>query len=82
MKNISKLLAACALLAGLFAAPAWAQDNNLPELAAGATKNALAQEALKKDAVCTKCHDDSENAPILSLYQTKHGVRGDSRTPT
>ena len=82
MKTISKLLAACALAAGLFAAPAWAQNNKLPEIAAGATKSALAQDALKKDAVCTKCHDESETAPVLSLYQTKHGVRGDPRTPT
>ena len=40
-----------------------------------------AQESLKKDAICTRCHDESETTPILSLYQTKHGVRGDSRTP-
>jgi len=82
MKNISKLLAACALLAGVFVAPAWAQNNPLPELAAGATQQALTQAALKKDAVCTKCHDESETAPVLSIYQTKHGLRGDSRTPT
>ena len=70
MKNFSKLLVAGALLASVFAAPAWAQDNQLPDLAAGASKSALAQEALKKDAVCTKCHDESETAPVLSLYQT------------
>ena len=40
-----------------------------------------AQESLKKDAICTRCHDESEPAPILSLYQGKHGVRGDPRTP-
>jgi hypothetical protein len=40
-----------------------------------------AEESLKKDAVCTRCHDEGEEAPILSLYQTKHGVRGDARTP-
>jgi DmsE family decaheme c-type cytochrome len=82
MKNFSKLLAAGVLLASLFAAPAWAQDTKLPDLTAGASKSALAQEALKKDAVCTKCHDESETAPVLSIYQTKHGLRGDPRTPT
>ena len=40
-----------------------------------------AAESLKKDAICTRCHDESETTPILALYQTKHGVRGDSRTP-
>ena len=40
-----------------------------------------AQESLKKDAICTRCHDESEATPILSIYQTKHGVRGDARTP-
>ncbi len=34
-----------------------------------------------RDTVCTKCHDESEARPILSLYQTKHGVRADSRAP-
>ncbi len=32
-------------------------------------------------SVCTKCHDESEDQPILSLLQTKHGVTADSRTP-
>ena len=40
-----------------------------------------AQESREKDVLCTRCHDESEPTPILSLYQTKHGVRGDARTP-
>ena len=71
-----KFWAALALAASLLAPAVWAQDAK----PADAT-SALAQEALKKDAVCTKCHDASENAPVLSLYQTRHGVRGDARTP-
>ena len=39
-------------------------------------------ESLKKDAVCTRCHDESETKPLLSIYQTRHGVKADSRTPT
>ena len=38
--------------------------------------------ALKDDAVCTRCHDESETKPILSMYQTRHGVKADARTPT
>jgi DmsE family decaheme c-type cytochrome len=82
MNYVKKLLATCLLLGGAFASGSlWAADNSLPELGAQSEK-AVATQALQKDALCTKCHDESENAPILSLYQTKHGVRGDSRTPT
>jgi len=37
--------------------------------------------ALAKDAVCTKCHDENDNKPILAYYQTRHGVKADPRTP-
>lgn len=58
--------------------------NSLPDDINGEkqAKASHAKEAFKRDAVCTRCHDESENAPILSIYQTKHGVRGDDRTPT
>ena len=36
---------------------------------------------LKRDAVCTRCHDESETKPLLSIYQTRHGVTADARTP-
>ncbi|MDB5811757.1 MAG: Doubled motif protein [Betaproteobacteria bacterium] len=43
---------------------------------------AIADESLKGDAVCTKCHDETEKRkPVLSIYKTRHGVRADSRTP-
>jgi DmsE family decaheme c-type cytochrome len=47
---------------------------------ASAPMNAAAQ-SLRRDAICTKCHDESEAKPILAIYQTKHGVKADSRTP-
>ena len=82
MKLLRQMFTAALLATGLVAASStWAADNKLPELG-GTNKAATAQAALKKDAVCTKCHDESETAPVLSLYQTKHGVRGDARTPT
>jgi DmsE family decaheme c-type cytochrome len=37
--------------------------------------------SLKGDAVCTKCHNESWDKPILALYQTRMGVKGDPRTP-
>lgn len=33
------------------------------------------------DAVCTACHNESWRTPVLAIYQTKHGVKGDARTP-
>jgi DmsE family decaheme c-type cytochrome len=42
-----------------------------------------AQDALKKDAVCTRCHDENASKPnVLYLYQGKHGVRADGAAPT
>lgn len=85
MNIIRKLLVACAILGGMgLAMPLWAADNALPDLGGetAAGKAARAKNALNRDAACTRCHDESESAPILSLYQTKHGVRGDARTPT
>jgi DmsE family decaheme c-type cytochrome len=34
------------------------------------------------DAVCTRCHDQGDAKPVLSIYQTRHGVKADRRTPT
>lgn len=42
---------------------------------------AVADRTLQGDATCTKCHDESEPKPILSIYQTPHGAKADSRTP-
>ena len=38
--------------------------------------------ALTGDARCTKCHDESEEYPVLSIARTKHGVKADKRMPT
>ena len=81
MKIHQQLLAALVVACGLFSMPSRAAEPNLPDLGAGGSKAAQVQQALKRDAVCTRCHDESETAPVLSLYQTKHGVRGDARTP-
>lgn len=37
---------------------------------------------LKGDAVCTRCHDESEEYPVLAIGKTKHGTMADSRTPS
>jgi len=37
---------------------------------------------LRGDAKCTRCHDESDNAPVLAIGKTRHGVMADQRTPT
>lgn len=78
MKLLRKVMMLCAFICGLGGvssalAEASPQQNKGAGQAAG---------ALKEDAICTRCHDESETKPILSIYQTRHGVRADSRTPT
>lgn len=71
MRLIKTFLAMCALLGGIGgASSALAADNPAP-----------ADRTLKGDAVCTRCHDSTELTPILAIYQTNHGVKGDPRTP-
>jgi DmsE family decaheme c-type cytochrome len=85
MKLIKKMLSLCLLVSGFWIVPiALAAD--LPDMGetpqAQITTHATAAEGLERDAVCTKCHDSSEVKPILSIYQTKHGVKGDLRSPS
>jgi len=47
-----------------------------------AAADSKAASALQQDAVCTKCHDENEAKPLLSIYQTRHGVKADERTPS
>jgi DmsE family decaheme c-type cytochrome len=37
---------------------------------------------LRGDAKCTRCHDESDDYPVLAIGQTRHGVKADGRTPT
>jgi len=34
------------------------------------------------DGVCTRCHDENEFKPVLSIAQTRHGTVADGRVPT
>ncbi len=84
MKFIKNIILISAMFwAILLSSTVMAQQQLLPEISnAQKEKAAIAKNAFKDDALCTKCHDESENAPVLSIYQTKHGVRGDARAPT
>jgi len=71
------LLVAIALMIGLDAAAAE------PETQKPAPQKAVRKDlVLTGDAKCTKCHDQNDDFPTLTIGQTKHGTRVDGRTPT
>lgn len=39
-------------------------------------------KVLKGDAQCTRCHDETEEYPVLAIAKTRHGTLADGRTPT
>jgi DmsE family decaheme c-type cytochrome len=76
MKVVRRGWIAAALAATLVAGFATAAD---AQVAAGAASKDL---VLKGDAKCTRCHDESEEYPVLDIGRTRHGVTADQRTPT
>jgi len=72
LRMVFALLAACVV----YIPVAGAED--------AAVKPAVAKKdlVLKGDAKCTKCHDEGDEYPVLSIGQTRHGVTADGRTPT
>ena len=53
-----------------------------PATAQDAAKAPRQDMVLKGDAKCTRCHDESEEYPVLAIGKTKHGTVADGRTPT
>ena len=49
---------------------------------AGAQDTVKKVLVLKGDARCTRCHDASDDFPVLAIGKTKHGTVADGRTPT
>lgn len=88
MHFTKKLIVLATLLLVSLAFPVLAGNPvKLPDLGAskavaGQPSVEVAKQALAQDAKCTRCHDENEAMPILSIYQTPHGVKGDPRTPT
>jgi hypothetical protein len=85
-KMLTMLVFASAMVSAVtvFAAEETSQSSNLPEIGVSPQqqRQISAKASLNRDAVCTKCHDENEVKPVLSIYQTKHGVKGDLRTPS
>ena len=70
MRLVRQLLTFCAVIGTMAAAT--------PLLAADAAKDLV----LKGDAKCTRCHDEADSPELLAIATTRHGVKGDSRTPS
>ena len=60
------------LLVGLLALPQISQ----------AAEDERGDLVLNGDAKCTRCHDEYEFYPVLSIGKTKHGTQADARTPS
>ncbi len=79
MKTLYKALAFCLCIGGLTPTMAQQAAQALPDL--GSPAKAQAARSQAADKVCIACHDESWPKPLLSIYQTRHGVKGDERTP-
>jgi DmsE family decaheme c-type cytochrome len=66
-----------ALLTAVLLPVAYACGAQDPAAKPAASKTS-ADEALR---VCTKCHDETEKAPVLAILKTKHAMMADKRTP-
>ena len=78
MRRLQKLLLWCICLAGVaFANVAIAADDPAPAKKPAPTPTWV----VERDKACVSCHDQSEDKPILTMYQTRHGVYAGSRTP-
>ncbi len=72
------------ILSALIVTPAYAENlkNSLPTLGGELNNNASVVTHSSRDALCTRCHDETETKPILAIYQTPHGNTADPRTPS
>ena len=76
-KSVLVAVQGAVLALGLLSA-AWAAEGDQAKAGDKPRKDL----ALKGDARCTRCHDQDDDYPVLSIAQTRHGVRADERTPT
>lgn len=68
--NLQRFLLATLGACALFLGSAMAAERELTDI------------VLKGDAKCTRCHDENESYPVLSIGKTKHGVMVDGRLPS
>jgi DmsE family decaheme c-type cytochrome len=82
MNDLNRLCCSVALvLLGLGGATFATAAEPASATATAAASTAAPDRSLEGDATCTRCHDENETRPILSIYKTRHGVKADERTP-
>ena len=86
-RGLRVLRAAALALAAAFAAPLLAQPASQPAVqpavqTAATDKSARKDLVLRGDAKCTRCHDASDDTPVLAIGKTRHGTMADGRTPS
>ncbi len=72
-KKCFMTLAASLLVGGFFSNAAQAVDSD---------QEVKPDIVLEGDARCTRCHDENESNPVLSIGKTRHGTRVDGRLPS
>lgn len=82
MKFFRDSIFLCLVLGGLGTFQTARAEIVLPDLGSSPSSTSNVAASLKKDAVCTRCHDETDVSPVLSIYQTRHGVKADARTPS
>ncbi len=66
----------------LFALLCFAFSASAQEPAGTTAKAPLAGKYTEKGAdTCIKCHDEDADYPVFDIFKTKHGTRGDKRSP-
>lgn len=84
MDRPTLIIALCVLLTALGLTQATRAAETTTQAGAHAgMAGAKGRGALAMDAVrtCTRCHDESESKPVLSILKSKHALTGDARTP-
>ena len=60
---------------------AWVSSMGWAAGAIAANGPNMGDRSLEADKACTTCHNEGWRKPVLGVYQTKHGPKGDPRTP-
>jgi DmsE family decaheme c-type cytochrome len=75
------LFAALLLGAGLVFSVAVSAEEPIVETPAPPAGNLASQYSEKGADTCIKCHDADEEYPVFDIFKTKHGQKGDKRSP-
>ncbi|MBF0461030.1 MAG: DmsE family decaheme c-type cytochrome [Magnetococcales bacterium] len=77
MKFLWRIAMVCVFSAGMaWIVPAWATEQALQP-----GQLLVSGKVLEGRDVCMHCHDENDQKPTMTILKTRHGVKGDKRTP-